>query len=144
MSPRIATGGLTAFMTRLTIVASPEATDRTLSRLLAKGPILIQTSIWTVLDVYAPERALLIETLSDLGGSQWALPAECPAHDVKGIASVIEVFDTFNGRFGEVALDDNAEAADIFTRGLTADEIHTLVTGPTGAVSQLRLVAGRP
>lgn len=29
-----------------------------------------QTSIWTVLDVYPPERALLIETLSDLGGSQ--------------------------------------------------------------------------
>ncbi len=48
--------------------------------------MLDATSISTVLDVYRPERARLIETLSDLGDSQWALPTECPAYDVKGIA----------------------------------------------------------
>jgi uncharacterized protein (TIGR03083 family) len=47
------------------------------------------SSISSVLDVYLPERALLIELLGSLDGEQWELPTECPAYSVKGIASHI-------------------------------------------------------
>ena len=49
--------------------------------------MLDATSISTVLDAYRPERERLIEMLSDLDDAQWALPTECPAYDVKGIAT---------------------------------------------------------
>ena len=51
--------------------------------------MLDATSISVVLNVYRPERALLIQTLSDLSGSQWTLRTECPEYDLKGIATHI-------------------------------------------------------
>ena len=44
-------------------------------------------SISTVLDVYRPERDQLLQTLAALDDKQWARPTECPAYDVKGIAT---------------------------------------------------------
>lgn len=49
--------------------------------------MLDANSISVVLNVYKPERARLIELLSSLDDSQWSLPTECPAYDVKGIAT---------------------------------------------------------
>ena len=51
--------------------------------------MLDAASISLVLDLYRPERARLLETLSELTADQWALPTECPAYDVKGIATHI-------------------------------------------------------
>lgn len=50
-------------------------------------PRIDDRTIGLVLDVYPLERARLIELLSDLDEAQWALPTECPAYTVKGIAS---------------------------------------------------------
>lgn len=47
------------------------------------------STISTVMDVYLPERARLIELLVNLDDAQWALPTECPAYTVKGIATHI-------------------------------------------------------
>ena len=52
-------------------------------------PAISDVTISTVLDVYLPERARLIDLLAGLDHSQWALPTECPAYSVKGIASHI-------------------------------------------------------
>lgn len=52
-------------------------------------PAINDVTISTVLDVYLPERARLIELLSGLDDTQWAMPTECPAYSVKGIASHI-------------------------------------------------------
>lgn len=52
-------------------------------------PRIADASISIVLDQYLPERARLIELLADLDDHQWALPTECPAYSVKGIASHI-------------------------------------------------------
>lgn len=52
-------------------------------------PAISDVTISTVLDVYLPERSRLIELLAGLDDSQWALPTECPAYSVKGIASHI-------------------------------------------------------
>lgn len=52
-------------------------------------PRIDDTTISTVLDVYLPERAQLIELLSTLDSEQWALPTECPVYSVKGIATHI-------------------------------------------------------
>ena len=46
--------------------------------------------------------------------------------------------------FGDVALGDNNQTANILTRGHSADEIRSLATGPAEAVNRLALVAGRP
>ena len=45
------------------------------------------TSIGVVLDAYRPERAALLGLLGGLDPGQWALPTECPAYTVKGIAT---------------------------------------------------------
>jgi uncharacterized protein (TIGR03083 family) len=45
------------------------------------------SSIGVVLDAYGPERAALLELLRDLDAGRWALPTECPAYSVKGIAT---------------------------------------------------------
>ncbi len=52
-------------------------------------PKIDDTTISSVLDVYLPERARLIELLAGLDDAQWAMPTECPAYSVKGIASHI-------------------------------------------------------
>jgi len=52
-------------------------------------PRIDASTISTVLDVYLPERARLIEVLATLDDAQWALPTECPAYSVKGIATHI-------------------------------------------------------
>ncbi len=52
-------------------------------------PQIDDSTISTVLDVYLPERAQLIELLRDLDDEQWDLPTECPKYSVKGIASHI-------------------------------------------------------
>jgi uncharacterized protein (TIGR03083 family) len=52
-------------------------------------PTIDDSTISTVLDVYLPERARLIELLCTLDDEQWALPTECPAYSVKGIATHI-------------------------------------------------------
>lgn len=52
-------------------------------------PRIDETTISTVLARYLPERARLIGLLADLDDEQWALPTECPAYSVKGIASHI-------------------------------------------------------
>ena len=44
-------------------------------------------SISIVLDAYRPERAALVELLRNLDTSALALPTECPAYDVRGVAS---------------------------------------------------------
>lgn len=49
--------------------------------------MLNASSVSVVLDVYGPERALLIELLTELNTDQWLLPTECPAYDIKGIAT---------------------------------------------------------
>jgi len=45
------------------------------------------SSIGVVLDAYGPERDALLDLLGGLDAEQWALPTECPAYDVKGIAT---------------------------------------------------------
>ena len=45
------------------------------------------TSIAVVLDACAPERAALLRLLGSLDAAQWALPTECPAYTVKGVAT---------------------------------------------------------
>jgi uncharacterized protein (TIGR03083 family) len=52
-------------------------------------PNIDGATISTVLDVYPPERARLIQLLADLDDEQWACPTECPAYTVHGIASHI-------------------------------------------------------
>ncbi len=52
-------------------------------------PRIDDTTISTVLGVYLTERACLIELLASLDDAQWALPTECPAYSVKGIATHI-------------------------------------------------------
>jgi uncharacterized protein (TIGR03083 family) len=52
-------------------------------------PRIDDTSISIVLDQYLTERARLVELLAALDDAQWALPTECPAYSVKGIASHI-------------------------------------------------------
>ena len=52
-------------------------------------PRIDDTTISTVLDVYLPERARLLELLGTLNKAQWSLPTECPAYSVKGIAAHI-------------------------------------------------------
>jgi len=44
-------------------------------------------SISIVLDVLRPERAALLELLGGLDEQSWSLPTECPAYDVKGVAT---------------------------------------------------------
>ena len=44
-------------------------------------------SISTVLDAYPFERAALLELLAPLTADEWALPTECPAYPVQGIAT---------------------------------------------------------
>ena len=45
------------------------------------------SSIGVVLDAYPLERAALLDLLGSLEAGQWALPTECPAYTVKGIAT---------------------------------------------------------
>ncbi|MET0910318.1 MAG: maleylpyruvate isomerase family mycothiol-dependent enzyme [Ilumatobacteraceae bacterium] len=52
-------------------------------------PNIDAATISTVLDVYLPERARLIQLLADLDDEQWARSTECPAYSVHGIASHI-------------------------------------------------------
>ena len=52
-------------------------------------PRIDDATISTVLESYLPERARLVELLAGLDDAQWALPTECPAYSVKGIASHI-------------------------------------------------------
>jgi uncharacterized protein (TIGR03083 family) len=52
-------------------------------------PRIDDATISTVLDLYLPERARLTELLAGLDDAQWALPTECPAYSVKGIATHI-------------------------------------------------------
>jgi uncharacterized protein (TIGR03083 family) len=52
-------------------------------------PTIDHSTIATVLDVYPSERARLIDLLTTLDDEQWALPTECPAYTVKGIAAHI-------------------------------------------------------
>lgn len=52
-------------------------------------PRIDDSTICTVLDVYLPERARLLELLGTLDRDQWALPTECPAYSVQGIATHI-------------------------------------------------------
>jgi uncharacterized protein (TIGR03083 family) len=40
-----------------------------------------------VTSVLRPERAAFVELLSGLSAEQWSLPTECPAYDVKGVAT---------------------------------------------------------
>lgn len=49
--------------------------------------MLDAASISIVLDAYRPERAAFIELLRDLDAAALALPTECPAYDVRGVAS---------------------------------------------------------
>lgn len=42
-----------------------------------------------VIDVLRSERAAFVELLRSLGDPEWRLPTECPAYDVKGIATHI-------------------------------------------------------
>lgn len=49
--------------------------------------MLDATSISIVLDAYRPERADFVALLRDLDAVAWALPTECPAYDVRGVAS---------------------------------------------------------
>jgi uncharacterized protein (TIGR03083 family) len=44
-------------------------------------------SIGVVLDVLRPERAALLDLLAGLGDDDWRRPTECPAYDVKGVAT---------------------------------------------------------
>ncbi len=50
-------------------------------------PQIDESTISSVLDVYLPERARLIELLAGLDPEQWELPTECPAYSIKGIAA---------------------------------------------------------
>jgi uncharacterized protein (TIGR03083 family) len=52
-------------------------------------PRIDESTISTVLEVYRSERARLVELLATLDDAQWALPTECPAYSVKGIAAHI-------------------------------------------------------
>ena len=52
-------------------------------------PRINDSTISAVLNVYLPERARLIALLGGLDDEQWALPTECPAYSVKGIATHI-------------------------------------------------------
>ena len=52
-------------------------------------PRIDDSTISAVLNVYLPERARLIALLGGLDDEQWALPTECPAYSVKGIATHI-------------------------------------------------------
>lgn len=52
-------------------------------------PRIDAPTIGVVLDAYLPERARLIELLGSLDADQLALPTECPAYSVKGIATHI-------------------------------------------------------
>lgn len=49
--------------------------------------MLDSRSISVVLDVLRPERKALVDTLDQLSADQWALPTECPAYTVKGVAT---------------------------------------------------------
>lgn len=49
--------------------------------------MLDAASISIVLDAYRPERAALVELLRDLDAAALALPTECPAYDVRGVAA---------------------------------------------------------
>jgi uncharacterized protein (TIGR03083 family) len=49
--------------------------------------VIDASSIGVVLDAYGPERTALLELLGGLEAEQWALPTECPAYSVKGIAT---------------------------------------------------------
>lgn len=44
-------------------------------------------SIGTILEVYRPERAALLDLLRSLAPDDWSSPTECPAYDVQGIAT---------------------------------------------------------
>ncbi len=52
-------------------------------------PRIDAATVSTVLDVYLPERTRLIDLLGMLDADQWALPTECPAYSVKGVATHI-------------------------------------------------------
>lgn len=52
-------------------------------------PAIDASTISVVLDAYPAERARLIDLLRELNEEQWALPTECPAYSVKGIATHI-------------------------------------------------------
>jgi hypothetical protein len=49
--------------------------------------VLGAASISLVLDVLEPERSALVQLLVGLGPEDWALPTECPAYSVKGVAT---------------------------------------------------------
>jgi uncharacterized protein (TIGR03083 family) len=51
--------------------------------------VLNGSSISTVLDVYRPERSVLLDLLSGLSSEDWGKSTECPAYSVKGIATHI-------------------------------------------------------
>ena len=51
--------------------------------------MLDAASISRVLDVYMPERTVLLELLGGLSDADWRLPTECPAYDVQGVAAHI-------------------------------------------------------
>lgn len=50
-------------------------------------PRIDASTIATVLEVYPPERARLVDLLAPLDAAQWAAPTECPAYPVKGVAT---------------------------------------------------------
>lgn len=49
--------------------------------------MLDAASVSIVLDAYRPERAVFVELLRDLDAAALALPTECPAYDVRGVAA---------------------------------------------------------
>lgn len=51
--------------------------------------VLGASSISVVLDVYQPERAVLLELLGGLQRSDWERPTECPAYTIKGVTTHI-------------------------------------------------------
>lgn len=51
------------------------------------NPMIDATSISVVLEALRPERAALLRTLASLAPADWDRKTECPAYDVKGIAT---------------------------------------------------------
>lgn len=51
--------------------------------------MLSGSSISLVLEAYRPERIALVRLLDGLSTSDWDRPSECPAYDIKGIATHI-------------------------------------------------------
>ncbi|HET6810789.1 MAG TPA: maleylpyruvate isomerase family mycothiol-dependent enzyme [Acidimicrobiales bacterium] len=49
--------------------------------------MLDASSLPIVLDAYGPERTSLLTLLGELSPEDWSRPTECPAYDVKGVAT---------------------------------------------------------